>query len=177
MNKKFQSILLLIFTTLLPSCISKKHFTIKQKSISTKDYMPLFVAMPRNQFVFENISPIVYQSLCNHFKRIGYSLVDNNNNSYNLHIKIISFSPTQKFISPDILIFHSTIKLELECKLYNLNKKLLKQKTFYFSTLISKPRNPILNNSFLNFELQKLMNKAAPRIEQYFRASLLKIDT
>ena len=52
-------------------------------------------------------------------------------------------------------------------------KDVVAEKIFCFDRLISKPKNPVLNSDFLNYEYKKIMLRAAPKIEQYFRKFLL----
>jgi len=156
--------------TLFSSCIYKKHF-ISSNTIN-ESYVPVCIQMPQNKFVFENVAPIVYEEITNHFNRAGLKLANHSCQGYTIKIKINKLSPTYKYVSPDLLLCHSFIKIELDCKLYNFVGKMISQKTFFFSTLISKPRNPIINSSFLDFQYRKLMKKSAPKIEHYFRPML-----
>ena len=137
---------------------------------------PIFIELPQSNNVFENISGLMYESLVDHFRRIGYKVIDNQRSGYVLRITIKSLEPMQKYVSPDILLFHSTIRLELLCQLLNFNNDIVVSKTFYFSRLISKPNNPSFNSDFLSYEYKKMMWSAAPKIEQYFRKFLLKVD-
>jgi len=132
--------------------------------------------MPENVLVFDNISPIVYEYIQSHFARLGYWLVNNKNNAYSLRIKIKSLGPIEKLISPDVLLYHSRLKLELFCQLYDKEKNLVAHKTFFFSSLVSKPNDPVQNTAFLEFEYKKLMFKASPKIEQFFRSYLSKME-
>ena len=89
-------------------------------------------------------------------------------------MKIKNLEPVYKFISPDILMYNRRIKLELICEAFDMQKNLLAQKTFCFYSLTSRPKDPIKNSDFLEFEYSKLMHKVAPKIEQYFRQYWLK---
>ncbi len=126
--------------------------------------------MPHSKYVFDNMAPIVYQLVTDHFRCVGYTIVDNEQDGYSLELIIKDLSPRHNYVSPDVLLFHSSMRLDLECKLYDLNKKLIAQKCFSFSTLISKARNPIIDGSFLDFEYKKLMRRASAKIEQHFRS-------
>lgn len=153
------------------SCAYQKklesHCNIKEAQI------PLLIELPRNTTVFENLSPVVYESLCHHFRRMGYRLVNRPEDGYVLRVSIKSLKPTTKFVSPDVLLFHSHIKLELECILYDFNKVLVAQKTFSYTYLISKSSNPILMSDFLNHEYKGMITRVAPTIEHFFRKILL----
>lgn len=162
----------LLLSSLIPCCQLKQgitqHLALKNQEV------PVFLEIPKNTMVFENLSPLVYDVMHAHLKRIGYKLVDSKNDGYTLQITIKDLSPSYKYVSPDVLLFHATIRLELSCNLLNYGQKSVIQKKFTFSTLLSKPQNPIINSDFSDFEYTKLLEKAAPKIEQFFRPYLLK---
>ncbi|MFH0898698.1 MAG: hypothetical protein V1855_03910 [bacterium] len=165
-----KSLLLSIFLVLLPSCVyQKKYFST---IVKTEEYEPIFVSMPQSGIVFENIASIVYRTIYDHFSRVGYSLATQSLQGYELRSVIKKLEPYQKYVSPDVLLFHTEVKLEILCQLYDYAQRLVAEKTFYFFTLISRPRTPILTSSFLRFEFEKLMKRSVPRIEQYFRPFL-----
>ena len=136
--------------------------------------IPLFVEIPQNDIVFENISLLIYDIFIAHFERVGYNIVTMPSEGYSLRIIIKSLEPVYKYVSPDIVLFNAMIKLELCCQLINFNKDIIAKKDFIFTTLISKPKDPILSSDFLDFSYTRLLKKAAPKIEQYFRSFLLK---
>ncbi len=154
-----------------PSCIYQNkfesHCNIKNAQI------PLLIELPRNKNVFENVAPVIYETLCHHFRRIGYRLVNRPEDGYVLRVTIKSLDPTTKFVSPDVLLFHSHIKLELACELFDFNNTLVSKKTFSYTYLISKSRNPILMSDFLNHEYKVMITRVAPTIEHFFRKILL----
>ena len=139
-----------------------------------KQAVPVFVQMPISNQVYENIAPLVYDSIVEHFELVGYKISCKQSDAYTLKIIIKSLDPVQKYISPDILLFHSTIKLELECQLLNFNQSVVASKVFYFYHLISKAKNPVVNSDFLDFEYKSLLRKSVPKIEQYFRPYLVE---
>jgi hypothetical protein len=136
-------------------------------------HIPIFIEMPNNPLAFDNISPLVYQALHHHFLRIGYTMVNKASDGYILKTKIKCIDPVNKLVSPDIVLMHTTIKIELECTLVNFKQKTVIQKIFLFSTLISKPRNPIMNSDFTDFEYKKILERSVPKIERFFRPFLL----
>lgn len=156
----------------LPGCVFK-HATCRSFSIK-KQTVPIFVQMPTSNQVYENIAPLVYDSVVEYFELVGYKISCNRRDAYSLKITIKSLDPVQKYVSPDILLFHSTIKLELECQLLNFNQSVVASKLFYFYHLISKPKIPETSSDFLDFEYRKLLRKAIPKIEQYFRSYLVE---
>ena len=162
--------LFLIFLIFLSSC----SYQNVKKTYDQNRHTNIFIQMPDNVLVFDNLSPIIYKKIHNHFHRVGYQLTNNANDSFSLKLKIKNIDDSQKFISPDILLYNLKMRLELQCKLFDENKKLLEEKTFYFYSLISKPSNPILASKFFELIYRDLGKKAAPKIEQYFRKFLHK---
>jgi hypothetical protein len=145
----------------------RQNFSVRNNAV------PIFVQMPTSSQVFENISPLVYDSIVEHLGLVGYKVSCRQSNAYTLKIIIKSLDPVQKYISPDVLLFNSTIKLELECQLLNFNKDIVASKSFCFYHLISKPKNPVTNSDFLDFEYKRLLKSAVLKIELYFRPFLI----
>lgn len=139
-----------------------------------KANIPVFIEIPKNDLVFENISPLIYDVFSEHFEQIGYQLMTRESDGYTLRIMVKSLDPSYKYVSPDIVLFNLTIRLNLFCQLLNYNKDVVASKDFAFTTLVSKPQNPVLNSDFLDFEYTRLLKKAAPKVEQYFRPFLFK---
>jgi len=168
----FQVFFLSLFLLTFSACLHKQenfsHYQIKKADV------PLFIEMPKNNLVFDNISPCAYQALYQHFQRLGYRLVNHHHDGYVLKIKIKNLDFLNKLISPDVLLFHATIRIELLCQLFNFDNKLITEKTFSCPSLISKPRSPILNSDFLEFTYNRLFTRTAPKIEQYIRPFLLE---
>ena len=151
--------------TLAPSC-SKISISL----ISYNDPLKkVFIRIPKSNFVFDNIAPLLHRELTKHYRRVGYTLMNNPYCGYELVITIISLTPQTKFVSPDVLLFHSTVQLVLDCTLYDSNGKEQARKTFSYSSLINKSRNSILRSSFLMYEYQKLLQRSVSNIEHYFR--------
>jgi hypothetical protein len=157
---------------LLPAC-SIKRISMRDYSVRAAD-IPVFIELPKNDLVFENISPLVYEIFTEHFERVGYRVMEKAADGYTLGVTIKRLDPSYRYISPDIVLFHTTILLELLVQLHNYKGDVVAQKSFTYTTLISKPQNPILNSDFLDFEYTRLLKKAAPKVEQYFRPFLLK---
>ena len=165
--KILQSLCLII---LLAAC--SKQTTVSDIAIrNTK--IPIFIEIPNNPLAFDNISPIAYEAIHHHYLRIGYTMVNNIGDGYVLRTKVRGIDPVNKLVSPDIVLMHTTIKVELECTLLNFKKDIVACKTFLFSTLISKSRNPIMNSDFIDFEYKKLLERSVPKIERFFRPFLL----
>lgn len=156
----------------LPGCLFK-HATSRNFSVQ-KHAVPVFVPMPVCNQIYENISPLVYDSIVEHFELVGYKISCKQSDAYTLKIIVKSLDPVQKYISPDVLLFHSTIKLELECQLLNFSQSVVASKVFYFYHLISKAKDPVVSSDFLDFEYKSLLRKATPKIEQYFRPYLVE---
>lgn len=166
---KFVFILYILF---LSSCIHRKYSCeIQSVSLSSVSLskVSLFIEMVQNKMVFENLSPIIYDVLWNHFNRVGFLLATHKKESFSLRIIIKSIEPSYKFFSPDVLTYSMKMKIELFCQLFDLNEKLVAQKQFAFATLISKSKEYILNSKFFDFECQKLLERNVHKIDQYFR--------
>lgn len=154
-------------------CIYRKslitHANVKNCKIN------LFIQLPESKFVFDNLSPLVYEVITHRFARIGYYLVNERKDGYLLKITIKSLDPLAKFVSPDVILFHVRMKIILLCELFDFNHNLVATKTFQGTTLISKPSDPILKSDFFYFEYKKMLERMAPAIEHYFRPILMKI--
>jgi len=166
---RFFGLLFLCFLFLFSSCVRRRG---SYNYVSKQICSPVFLAIPDNVLVFDNISPVIYKSLYAYFNQVGYRLVDSEHDSFLLKFKVKSFDPVDKFVSPDLLMYGIRLRLELECQLFDQNKKILAQKIFYATTLVCKPKNSIMNSDFLESGYQKLMRRMSPRIEQYFRTYL-----
>ncbi len=164
--------LLLSLVSLQSACIYQRN--LKSTYIDQKKYQSVFIDIPKNNVVFDNIAPTIQQVLSDHFQQVGYQLSSSRKGSFTLLTTVTALKPSQKYISPDVLLFHYEIALKLECQLLDLHGNHIAKKTFNFSGLISNPRNPILTSSFLAFEYEKLMKFSAPSIEQFFRPHLQK---
>jgi len=158
----------LCFLTNCSKQSKKSDISLSNKEIS------LFIAMPKNSLVFDHISLLLYDELHQQCLRIGYNIIDRPSMGYTLNVMVKGLRPIQKFVSPDLLLFHNSISLELHCHLCNESNTTICQKTFFFSALLSKPKNPIMNSDFLDFEYKKLFKRTAPVIERYFRPYILK---
>lgn len=158
---------------LTSSCIYRKslitHTNIKNYRI------PLFVQLPESKFVFDNLAPLVYETMMHRFTRTGYYLVNQREDGYLFKITIKSLNPQTKFVSPDIILFHVCMKIILHCELFDFNNNLIAHKTFQGTTLISKPIDPILKSDFFYFEYKKVLERMVPAIEHHFRPILMKI--
>jgi hypothetical protein len=167
----FFFILILLFS----SCSKKEQLIsdlgVKQKKIS------VYIEMPRNALVFDNIAPLLYQALHKHMLRVGYVMANSWQNGYTLRTNIKSLEPINKLVSANIILFHYTVKIEVECILLDFNQTIVAQKTFLISSLISKPNNPILNSDFLDYEYKRLFERSSQRIERFFRNYLLDTVT
>ncbi len=171
-----QSIFLFIVLAFLALCVSS---CIHRASIIThtnikKSKIPLYIQLPENKYVFDNITPLAYETISHRFRRIGYYLVNSQSDGYLLKITIKSLDPQTKFVSPDVLLFNVRMRLVLLCELFDFNNKLVSSKTFEGSTLISKPIDPILKSDFFYFEYKKILERMAPIIEHHFRPILTK---
>lgn len=155
---------------LASSCARQKHSDIQKIKHDTH----LFISMPESSFTFEHIQSNLYTALAQQFRRMGYHLVDNPKSSdYSLETVVNDYSSTRRYVSPDILLFSYSLKLDITCSLYDGAGVLIKEKKFSMATLVSKAKNPIMNSSFLVYEGKKIFQSIAPQIELYFRSFLL----
>ncbi|MBD3231076.1 hypothetical protein GF322_00245 [Candidatus Dependentiae bacterium] len=143
-----------------------------ENTYNKNNKVKMFIAMPENTLVFDNVSPILYKKLCSYFSGVGYKLTNGIKDSFFLYTKIINVDKSQKFVSPDILLYDLRIKLELQCKLFDKNKNKIAEKTFYSYSLISKPSNPIFSSKFFELTYEDISKKIVPKVEQYFRKFL-----
>jgi hypothetical protein len=65
---------LILLVLLLPACLHQGQYS--NELFSAGSSINLCLDMPQNKLVFENMSPLVYEALWNHFNRVGYHLVD-----------------------------------------------------------------------------------------------------
>ena len=167
----FRKIFYLVsFFLLFISCLKKSEF----KRVSLKRDVSLFIEMPKNVTVFENLSWYLYEFLWNHFSCVGYDLRTNSDGVYRLSVKIKNLEKPKKFVSPDLLPYSYRVKVELLCQLFNKENKLLAEKTFNFGKWVSRSQDPILNSKFLLEQYKELFENNVPRIDQYFRKFLLQ---
>lgn len=128
--------------------------------------------MPQNKLVFDNISPLVYQALRNHYARVGYNLISSPTDAYILKTTIKDLKTSSKFLSPDVLTYAVTINLVLFCELFDTEGKSVARRTFPFATLISNPKDFVENSEFSDFEYRRLLERSVFKIDQYFRRFL-----
>ena len=165
---------LLFFAPLLfiffPSCAYR---TCQQRTIHEMN-IPLFIAMPKNPEIFDNIAPQLYEALYKHFSLSGYNLVSAPCDGYELTVVIKRWTPINKFISPDVVLFHERRTLEVLYQVRDFTHKVVLEKKCKRTFLLSKPENPILNTDFVYFELDRLLPCIARQIELNIRPFLLK---
>ncbi len=169
---KFSKLIFTIIGLIFVNSCAYKNFS--HNIVAQKVKTPVFIQMPENSLVFQNVSNLVYKSIYNYFARVGYRHSNSTKNAFVFKVKIKRLEPVQKFISPDLLLYDQNITLELDCSLFDVNNKLLASKSFSFFTLLSKPKNPILNSGFLDYEYTNLLRRSVPKVEQYFRKYFIK---
>ena len=162
----FCQIFFLAGLLIFPSCVRERRYSCSVVNLQNRK---IFIEMPKNAMVFENIAPLVYEALWNHFDRVGFDVVDKPHNSFILSVSIENIEPAYKFISTDLLTYAFRVGMKVSCKLYDKNKNVLAQKLFYFSTIVSKPKRSVLLSSFLDFEYKRLLERNVSQIDYYFR--------
>jgi hypothetical protein len=172
MHYRLKIFIIVLFS--LTSCA--KRSTISDVAIRSA-HIPIFLEIPHNPLVFDNVSPLIAEALHHHYLRIGYCIVNTFRDGYTLRVRVKALDPTNKLVSPDVVLMHTKIRCELECILLDFGRHIVTQKTFSFFTLISKSKNPILNSDFIDFEYRRLFERAAPQIERFFRPYLVEAFT
>lgn len=159
------------------SCIPQKSLT-KQYNLGGKR-VELALSMPDNKLVFENLSPMVYEVLWNHFERVGFTLVKGGGGCHTLKVKVVGIDSCKgdgtsyKFLSPDLLTYATKVKIDLLCQLFDKNDHLCVQKVFSFSTLVSKAKEHVANSSFTDFEYRQMLEHEVYKIDHFFRPFLI----
>ncbi len=161
LNKK---LLLALALLIFPFCAKKTH-----NHVNTS----IFIEMPRNLTVFENIAPMIYDVTWEHFQTVGFDLAYNQNSEFKLSTDIRALEYPEQFISPDLLPYMFKVKMELECKLFRLDK-LIVTKTFKFFKWINRPKNPIFNWTYIEDQYKTMFEDSVARIDQFFRPYLIK---
>ena len=167
--------LILISIIFLSSCIPSKqaeYFSFCRWNHSTsKERRPLYIEMPENKIVFENLSPMVYDVLWRHFSRVGFRLCDKKDAWYYLKITIKNVETDYRFLSPDLLTYAIKMKIDLLCELRDREKNIAK-KMFSFRTLIPKAKDYVANSLFTHVEYRRLFEREAYKIDHYFREKM-----
>lgn len=135
---------------------------------------PLFIAMPENTGIFDNIGPSLYEAVHNRCASAGYTLVAAPEDGYRMALIIKRWEPVHKLVSPDVVLLHEQRILEVVCQVRNFADDVVYEKNHAFTLLISKPKNPILNTDFVHFELERLLVRAARDIEYAMRTFFMK---
>lgn len=162
----------ILVCVIMSGCGVKRSF-IGEHATGNRD-IKIFIELPQNDLVFENVTPLLYDICTEHFDRLGYELASKPTDGYTVSIIIKSLEPVYKYISPDVVLFHTMSKLELVVKLLNYRKEVVTQKNFSFSTLIPNSHNPVLTSDFLEFTYSSLFKNAAAKIELYIRPFLVE---
>lgn len=162
---------LCVLLLLVSGCVSK-HFS--HRILSCNQCEPLFIEVPQNNLAFENLAPAIYEVLSDHFQRVGFTLHQNNKNCYTLRVRILNVDSSHKFLSPDLLTYSVTMKMEFDCQLLDTTQKICAQKKFSFTALISEPKDYIMNSEFFDYGYRQTLIRNVHKIDQYFRKYLLK---
>ena len=127
----------------------------------------IFLAIPGNKSVFENIRSELYQTTHQHLLHAGFSLVDNPSDGYTLQLHLKRLDPLDKLISPDIVLVNYTAQLDFTLQIQTPGKQVIHSHDFSCATLISRPRNPILNSDFTYEAYRVLASRAARMVQHY----------
>lgn len=166
------SIYLLSIALGMSSCMHK-NMVFTNAPLHHHD-IPIFIQQPKSIHVFENIAPLLYDTFIAHVERVGYRVVDRPCDGYTVAFTIKSLEPAYKYVSPDIVLFNTTVQIIIVCTLLNYRQEVVTQKEFTGTKLISKPRNPIQQSDITHDAYMKLLQNLVPTIEHYLRPFLLK---
>ena len=131
--------------------------------------LPLYIAMPENNLVFENLSPLAYQAFWDHFQQRGYQMRTSPHNAYELRTKITNRNDEAKLLSLDILTYGYRIRLDLEVELRAASGELLGDEVLISFEWVLPPADPVLNRRYLYEHYKRLFIRIAPRIEHLIR--------
>lgn len=132
----------------------------------------LCIEMPENRLVFENVASMLYTALWEQYERLGYRLVTKRSASHVLRVKIKNIVTGHKFLSSDLLTYGIRKRVVLEAVLSAFRDGVLASKIFTFSVFVPKAKDHVLNSSFVDFENKNLFERAAYKVEQYFRSHI-----
>ena len=161
----------LIFCLLLVGCKMKRQEL--PKSIAAQR-INLFIAMPKNVVVFEDLAPLLYTELWDHFQRVGYHLVSQPLGCCRLETKLKALDERGKLVSPDVLTYGFQVRMLIEYKLFDSAGMLLDKKTLPAYRWIFKSQNPVLHHHYLRQQYRDLFTRVAPMLEQQVRRHILK---
>jgi hypothetical protein len=168
---KLYFLFVILFLILFVSCVNYKKG--RYVSSNCNNYKSLFIEIPKSASEFEDITVAVYNSLVEYFNLLGYRIVSDPKDGYTLRVVIKNITPVQKFVSPDVVLAHTKIKLELICQLLNFNKKVIASKSFNFSSLASCAGNPIMNREYIYYVIKKELFRSLHKIEHFVRDNYL----
>lgn len=166
MNKKILNIAFLIILP-IQGC-SKYRIQIDTKNPK----IPLFIAIPINDSSEYPLSQELFASLSSCYKKNGYKLTNKNSYGYTLKTMIESVTPTQYFISRDVVLLHKLIAIKVTCSLFNFNNINIAEKIFTFEIIISKAQSPLQQDLYTTHMLRDMLERRVTVIEQFFRKYL-----
>ncbi len=145
----------------------------RRVSVDLKEF-PLFIEMPQNVTVFDNLGPVLYVAFQNHFERVGFVLHTCKEGNNYLKSKIENLRHDSKFISLDIVPYVFKVNISVKCWLFDSSNVLIEEKSFEFFKWVHRPEDALLNSDFLNFQYRELLQNSVPKIDQYFRKFILQ---
>ncbi len=132
-------------------------------------FTPVFIAMPRNEGAIESLSNTLYVALLKCYQSRGYRVMGRPKDGYILRTVIRSFSPIKHFVSRDVVLLHKLVKISLDCSLYNFRGVCVAKESFDCDTLISKPRDPLLTDTYMMYAMKDSLELYSSTIEQAFQ--------
>lgn len=132
----------------------------------------LFIEMPKSINIFENVAPVFYEVLYEHFSLADYKLSSSTSAAFRLESLITRYDTEEKLVSPDVLPYVFRMWLDVECSLLDREGKLVAKKKFTFSSFASRPIDVHYTSHFAVFEFKRMVSRFVPRIDHYFRRFL-----
>ena len=162
----FLSIALLLFS----SCAARRlQFGRNLKSVN----IPLFIEMPQNVVVFDDLSGFLYEALWSRCKSVGYPLkLYNQQGSFRLVTKIVDMDRESQLLSFDVVVHGFRVRLTVYCELYTSDGTLIDSTTFRFYDWFSRSKSPLLYGYYYREQYRALFSRWVGQIDYFIRAAI-----
>jgi hypothetical protein len=147
-------------------------FSSCSKKPAVSSDIALFIQFPQNTHVFENMSPILYEAVHQHFARTGFNLAENPLHAYQLGITITSLDTIEKNVSAEIILLSFHVRMTCKITVLNYAAEEIFSTIVTCDTLINKPRNPSHNDDFILYAHSNLAARTARLIQQQILVKL-----
>ncbi len=167
---RFSYIVYFFALSLLSSCKQQYRFSFFSPATSCRS---LHILIPQAVQCDKNIQDTFYKALHTVFTSLGYSLKDAHQDAVILKSVITKFETYDKLVSPDILLFNYHITITCEVSLVEPNGSVITKKTISISDILSKPKDPVLNDDFFYYTVERMLQSLARRAEYILRNKML----